>query len=379
MQTPPQSTPLHAPPSPGPGPTPNYTGPLALVFNTGKKVALLKERTFLRKDIPDLFPSTGDPAVAVVRENPADPSVIGLTNCSRTAWSASMPDGSQRSVDPGKSIKLIPGMIVVFGNQSQAQVKPMSSGGAFLAKSGKTLGIGAAGLVLIGAIAFIVMRGNSPKPDVTDAVATAKKAVFFILNAKDNGEGSGFFIDDQGHALTNHHVTGDQPTVKIQMADGKVAEAKILKTDANLDVSLLQVPIQGNPFLEMGSAYELKPGQDLWTIGYPLGDAVSYTDSSVSRGVFSGLRDGRTAFPDSPTQPKGSQLVQTDAEINHGNSGGSMITSDGHVVAISRLIRRELPNQNSTQAVTGLNFGIPIDEVRKTFLAGTAAEALAIK
>jgi len=379
MQTPPQSTPPYTAPPAGPGPAPAgpYNGPLALQFNTGRKFALLKEKSFLRKDIPDLFPSTGDPAVAVVRENPSDPNVIGLTNCSRSIWTAAMPDGSQRSVDAGKSIKLVPGMVITFGNNNQAQVVPLSSGSAFIAQYGKLMGIGAAALVVVVVLIVALTRGGGGTS--TAAVADAKKAVFFIFNKADQGEGSGFFIDNQGHALTNNHVTGSAQIVRVQLADGQALDAKVLKTDPALDVSLLEIPTKGNPYLEMSSAYDLKAGQDLWTIGYPLGDAVSYTDSSVSKGVFSGLRDAKTAFADIPTQPKGSQLVQTDAEINHGNSGGAIVINDGHVVAISRLIRRELPGQNSTQAVTGLNFGIPIDEVRKTFLPGTAVDSLAIK
>jgi len=151
MQTPPQSTPPYTAPPAGPGPAPAgpYNGPLALQFNTGRKFALLKEKSFLRKDIPDLFPSTGDPAVAVVRENPSDPNVIGLTNCSRSIWTAAMPDGSQRSVDAGKSIKLVPGMVITFGNNNQAQVVPLSSGSAFIAQYGKLMGIGAAALVVV--------------------------------------------------------------------------------------------------------------------------------------------------------------------------------------------------------------------------------------
>jgi hypothetical protein len=379
MQTPPQNSPQYPqgqpPMAPGPRGPRSGLGHLALVFSSGKRVALLKERSFLRKDIPDLFPSTGDPAVAVVRENPSDPNILGLTNCSKTEWAATMPDGSQRQIEPGKSIRLVPGMVIVFGNQSQAQVQPLASGSAFFAAQGKNIGIGVAAFVVIAVILFALMRGGG-SVDASAAIAKAKQAVVYIENSK--GSGSGFFIDDQGHALTNHHVTGDDTTVTVILNGGKKVTAKVLKTDATLDVSLVAVDVTGNPYLPMKNLDELKEGNDLWTIGYPLGSMVSNTDSSVAKGVFSGWRDAKSNFPELPCYPD-SKLILTDATINHGNSGGAIVTDKGEVAGISRLIRRELPGQpENSQAVTGLNYGIPLNEVRKRFLPGTPCAGLAL-
>jgi S1-C subfamily serine protease len=386
MQTPPES-PSYPPQQPQMAPRPQQ-GPshLSLAFSNGKRFALLKERSFLRQDIPDLFPSTGDPAVAVVRENPNDPTVLGLTNCSRTNWTATMPDGTQRQIEPGKSIRLALGTIIAFGNQTQAQVQPLGAGAAFMAQNGRKMAIAGTALILIIVLMIALFKpsGGGGSAEETAMLAKAKQAVFYIEVREGNmiGSGSGFFIDDKGHALTNHHVTGDHKTVTIKFEGGQQGTATVLKTDPNLDVSLLQVDGQnGNPYLPIMRSTELKPGQPLWTIGYPLGQTISTTDSSVAKGIYSGMRDARTAFPDlQPAPPEGAQIIQTDAGINHGNSGGAMVNEKGEVAGISQLIMRNLPGHaEGTQAVTNLNFGIPLDEVRVRFLPGTACDNLSLK
>lgn len=359
-------------------PAPNSKRPrrgyVCLVFNDGRKIPLLRERPFSREEIPGLFPSTGDPAVAVCRENPADPNVLGLTNCSRTNWLVTMPDGRRLEIEPQKSVRLTEGMVLGFGAQTQAQVQPLSSGAAFMAKNKRTMGIGLIVLVAGGAIAAALLK-QAPAADDIAAIAEAKKSVFYVENSK--GSGSGFFIDAEGHGLTNHHVTGDDKTVKIILQGGVETTADVIKTDEKLDVSLLAVKKPTGTFLPMLSVNELKAGQTLYTIGYPLGSEVSVTDSSVSKGIYSGLRKVSQVFEGLPCYPD-SQIVQTDANINHGNSGGAIVTADGKLVAISRLIKRDLEVQpGRIQAVTGLNYGIPIDEVRKKFLPGTPAASLA--
>jgi S1-C subfamily serine protease len=360
------------------------TGPLQLVFGNGKSVPLLKERKFLRDDIPELFPSTGDPAVAVVRESPQDRNIIGLTNCSKTTWNAVMPDGRQLTIEPSKSVRLVPGMVVHFSAHSQAQVQPLSSAAAFVASKGRTILMSVIGFLLVGALIVALTRKT---PDTTaqsiENVNRAQKAVFLIHAevGQQAGEGSGFFIDDQGHALTNNHVTMGAETVTVVLPGGTQTTAKVLKTDATLDVSLIKVEKTTGVFLKMVSPTELKIGEEIWTIGYPLGGQVSKVESSVAKGVYTGLRDVNQVFgPLGIKGYEGSQILQTDANVNHGNSGGAMVNANGDVVAVTRLIYRDLEvAKGQFQAVTGLNYGISIDEVRKRFLPGTECDGLALK
>lgn len=388
MQTPPETqSPQMPDPNqmPAPGPSHSHPGHLKLVFNTGKKFALLRERSFLRKDIPDLFPSTGDPAVAVVRENPMDPSVLGLTNCSKTTWTAAMPDGTPRSVDPSKSIKLVPGMTITFGNQTQARVEPLSSGSAFVSQYGKIMGIGAATVVVLGVLAVAIMNRGSGGSGLTDTqvIANAEKATFFIATRMprqgDNmsiEQGTGFFITDDGYALTNNHVVeGGDPNEKLQIViNGQQTTGDVVKTDKVLDVALIKVNTPGpTAYLSMGKGLELQKGEHLAAIGYPLGINNSFTDASVSEGVFSGIRNVKTVFPedDVPGGPN-DKLIQTDTAINHGNSGGPLIQmGTGKVVGIDRLINRDDPATH--QARVGLDYAIPIEEVY-AFLKGTPAD-----
>lgn len=374
--------PVTGPESSGPPPTVAVPLPvqgpasdeLQLVFMDGSTLPLVVERSYTREDIRGLYPNSGDPAVAVCRESPADENVIGLDNCSRSIWTMRKPDGTTVEVQPGKSVRLIPGTVIAFTPDNQAQVQPMGEGKAFVAKHGRNVLIGLAAVLLLGLI-FVLWR-RSGGPDYTAMLNRVKQGTFVIRTEK--GAGSGFFIDDEGHALTNQHVVKDFKDVLIIYSGGEETRAQVLKVDERLDVALIKVQKVKGVSLPMASYKDLVAGDYLWTVGYPLSYTVGALDSSVSQGLYSGMRNRKLAFADLNPYDD-SEIIQTDANVNHGNSGGPLVNKNGEVVGIVGIMKRDNDlGGGVNQAVTGINFGIPLDEVRWRFFPGTEVDGMKI-
>jgi S1-C subfamily serine protease len=176
-------------------------------------------------------------------------------------------------------------------------------------------------------------------------------------------EGSGFVLNGDGEIATNAHVvtvgTGSSihkvEQVFVRFTDRNQVEAKIVGFDPNEDVALLKVEPDGLDLqpLELGSSSELNVGAPVAAIGSPFGEA-----GSLSIGVISAL--DRTL--DSLTKFQISGAIQTDAAINHGNSGGPMVDADGKVLGINSQINTD----NSSGDNSGVGFAIPIDSVKRS-------------
>jgi len=149
--------------------------------------------------------------------------------------------------------------------------------------------------------------------------------------------GTGFLISKDGYILSNAHVTSKMETPLVMLRDGRSYKARKVKEDSNIDIALIKIEESQLPFLEMGDANKLYPGQSVITIGNPSG--LSFT---VTEGIVSFL--GR--------EIKGVQFIQTDAAINPGNSGGPMITGDLKVVGINTL---------TSVGQSGISFALPIN------------------
>ena len=151
--------------------------------------------------------------------------------------------------------------------------------------------------------------------------------------------GSAFFVTDQGHLVTNYHVTGDETNMIVQTYDGEKHQATLVRKDPQYDLSLIQIQDRTYTPLVLGDATALSRGEPVWTIGAPRG--LSF---SVARGVVSFV--GRNI--------EGKAYIQTDVAINPGNSGGPLILESGEVIGINTFILKD--NE-------GLNFSIPINYI----------------
>jgi S1-C subfamily serine protease len=162
--------------------------------------------------------------------------------------------------------------------------------------------------------------------------------------------GSGFFISDQGYILTNNHVVSGMQSVTITLSDGSQETAKIVGTDQYSDIAVLKTDGQVPAVASLGNSDVLKPGETAIAIGSPLGDFKN----TVTVGVVSAT--GRSIDTGQGYSLNG--MIQTDAAINQGNSGGPLVNLAGDVIGINNLIVR---NSGSGTVAEGLGFAIPIN------------------
>jgi len=180
--------------------------------------------------------------------------------------------------------------------------------------------------------------------------ATTKLPTPFNLGKpRQQGLGSGFLIDGQGHILTNNHVVDKASTVKVVLNDGTRLDAKVVGTDKHNDLALLQIDTAGiSPikYLTLGDSSAVKPGQMSIALGSPFG-----LQGSITVGVVSGV--GRS-IPGSSDRTM-TNIIQTDAAINPGNSGGPLLNSRGEVIGINTAIESE---------ANGVGFAVAINTAR---------------
>jgi putative serine protease PepD len=163
--------------------------------------------------------------------------------------------------------------------------------------------------------------------------------------------GSGWVFDDQGHVVTNEHVVDGATKVTVAFEDGTEVDATVVGSDTSTDVAVLKlasVPDSAKP-LELGSTSALELGDPLVAIGSPLG-----LQGTVTAGIVSGL--GRDI--EAPNGFTIDGAVQTDAALNHGNSGGPLLDLDGRVVGMNAQIASD------SGANSGIGYAIPVETVR---------------
>lgn len=167
------------------------------------------------------------------------------------------------------------------------------------------------------------------------------------------GAGTGFIISEDGMIITNRHVVEDSTaSYTVLFNDGTKKDAKILAKDTLLDIAFLKVDGTGYKPLPLGSSADLKPGQTAIVIGNALGEF----SNTVSTGVISGLnRSIQATDQQGGSAETLSNVIQTDASINFGNSGGPLLDIKGNVIGVN--VARSSDGEN-------IGFAIPIDVVK---------------
>ena len=164
--------------------------------------------------------------------------------------------------------------------------------------------------------------------------------------------GSGFVYKDDGYIITNHHVVDDAERGTVTFLDGESYIAKIIGTDADLDIAVLKVEI-GSTYLQpipIGDSSHLKVGEPIAAIGNPFGLSGSMTSGIISQIGRLLPQDSGYSIPD---------VIQTDAAINPGNSGGPLLNMKGEVVGMNTAI------QSATGEFTGVGFAVPSNTIKK--------------
>ena len=159
--------------------------------------------------------------------------------------------------------------------------------------------------------------------------------------------GSGVIVDEAGHIVTNHHVIANADSIRVQLADGRVADARIVGRDPDTDLAVLKIDLSPLPVAVMGRSDQLKVGDVVLAIGNPIGLSQTVTHGIVS--ATSRQQLGIAALED---------FIQTDAPINFGNSGGALVDSSGELVGINTAIVAK------NLGVEGIGFAIPVNMVR---------------
>ena len=168
------------------------------------------------------------------------------------------------------------------------------------------------------------------------------------------GGGSGFVVSSDGLIITNKHVVFDtRAEYSVITSDNKAYPAMILTRDPIYDVAILKINASGLPIVKLGDASKLELGESVITIG----NALGIFRNTVSLGIVSGLSRVIVAQADPKSKPQEMRgLIQTDAAINSGNSGGPLVNLDGEVVGINAAI---------VSGAQNINFAIPINAVKR--------------
>jgi len=255
----------------------------------------------------------------------------------------------------------------------------------------------AAGMTL-GAVALVGPRSSSPttpdagasaaaktvstaggsttitEDDLTSMIATARQTVVTITVQVETlrgpfagvatGVGSGVILTSDGYLLTNRHVVEGAQAVTVALPDGRDLAGTVVEVASDTDLALVKVRADGLPAATIGGG-DLVVGQTAIAIGSPLG---TYTET-VTRGIVSGLdrevtvRDEQTGRP---VTLRG--LIQTDAAINRGNSGGPLLDAAGRVIGINTAV---------AASAEGLGFAIPIEQAADLIATATGGSPAA--
>jgi len=185
-------------------------------------------------------------------------------------------------------------------------------------------------------------------PSVVNVTSRTLTFDFFYGAVPQEGQGSGFVIDKDGHILTNYHVIADARQVEVTLHNRKKYKATVVGTDAAHDLAVIQIKAPDLIPAVLGDSHNLQVGQKVYAIGNPFGLA-----GTMTRGIVSSIRPVR--------EPNGATIdeaIQTDAAINPGNSGGPLMNWHGEVIGINTMILSSV-GQNA-----GIGFAIPINTAK---------------
>ena len=185
-------------------------------------------------------------------------------------------------------------------------------------------------------------------PSVVNITSRTVEFDFFYGEVPQQGQGSGFVIDKQGHILTNYHVVQGAQQVEVTFSDRKKHKAEIVGLDPSHDLAIIQIKGANLTPATLADSKTLAVGQKVFAIGNPFG-----LSGTMTRGIISSIRPVRG--------PEGNyvdEAIQTDAAINPGNSGGPLLNAHGEVIGINTFILSQV-GQSS-----GIGFAIPINAAK---------------
>jgi S1-C subfamily serine protease len=187
--------------------------------------------------------------------------------------------------------------------------------------------------------------------NIGSVVNITSKAVtfdFFYGLVPEEGQGSGFIIDKEGHILTNYHVIADARQIEVTLHNRKKYGATIVGVDRAHDLAVVQIKAPDLMPMVLGDSSKLQVGQKVYAIGNPFG-----LSGTLTRGIVSSIRQVQE-----PDGMKIEDAIQTDASINPGNSGGPLLNMHGEVIGINTMIASNVGQS------AGIGFAIPINTAK---------------
>lgn len=176
-------------------------------------------------------------------------------------------------------------------------------------------------------------------------------------NQKVQGLGSGYIISPDGYIVTNDHVAGNASEITVTMTDGTHHEAKLIGSDPVSDICLLKIDGDNLPYVELGNSDDVIIGEWVIALGNPFGLFELNDKPTVTVGVISAT--GMNLEPINDRYYL--NMIQTDAAINGGNSGGALVNSIGQVIGMNTLIY----TAGGVQGNIGLGFAIPVNKIKR--------------
>ena len=168
--------------------------------------------------------------------------------------------------------------------------------------------------------------------------------------------GSGVIISEDGYIVTNNHVVDNADELDVTLSNKKTYKAKVIGTDPAYDLAVIKIEASGLPFLLYGNSDDVKIGQWVLAIGYPLNLETTVTAGIVSAKARSlGLNKDKNGSTNTAVE----SFIQTDAAVNMGNSGGALISTDGRLIGINSAIA------SPTGYYSGYSYAIPVNIVKK--------------
>lgn len=168
--------------------------------------------------------------------------------------------------------------------------------------------------------------------------------------------GSGVFVSADGYIVTNNHVVDGADEVTVTLNNKKQYKAKVIATDANTDLAVIKIDGTGFPYLLYGNSDEVKLGQWVLAVGYPLTLETTVTAGIVSAKYrFLGINQRNAGRNANVVE----SFIQTDAAVNQGNSGGALVNTSGQLIGINSAIA------SPTGAYAGYSYAIPVNIVKK--------------
>jgi S1-C subfamily serine protease len=203
-----------------------------------------------------------------------------------------------------------------------------------------------------------IYRGAAPGVVHVETTSRVQAPTDFFGNPFGSSEteralGSGFVIDKAGHIVTNDHVVQGSTTIQVSFSNNERYKATVVGVDPSTDLAVLRVGVKARALtpLPLGNSDSVRVGDQVIAIGNPFG-----LDRSVTAGIVSAVQRRIEA----PNQLSIGHVIQTDAALNHGNSGGPLLNAQGEVIGVNA----QIETGGSGQGNVGIGFAIPINTVK---------------